>query len=164
MAFCPKCGGEFVEGVTHCRNCDVDLVEEKPQSNVCASPVEMNRYLIGKEVVIIHVGYIASCREGQDLLAKYNIPTTIQAVDGGCNCHGQQQCALACEATRVAEVQKIYKDRWNDKLQGEGLCDNLGDQDVRLNGQPITCPGCGTTFTPVDIHAECPEGGLCLGL
>lgn len=28
MAWCPKCKNEYVEGITHCPDCDVDLVEE----------------------------------------------------------------------------------------------------------------------------------------
>ena len=28
MPWCPKCRNEYVEGKTHCPDCDVDLVEE----------------------------------------------------------------------------------------------------------------------------------------
>ena len=30
MAWCPQCKNEYVEGVTHCPDCDVDLVETLP--------------------------------------------------------------------------------------------------------------------------------------
>ena len=119
----------------------------------------------GKEVIIIHMGYIASCREGQDLLASYNIPTTIQAVEGGCNCHGQQPCALACEFSQLERVKQIFEERWHKKLECEGLCDCHGGDEICLDsGEPITCPGCGTSFVPADASAECPECGLCLGV
>jgi hypothetical protein len=29
--FCPKCGDEFRPGFTHCADCDVDLVEKRPE-------------------------------------------------------------------------------------------------------------------------------------
>ena len=28
MAWCPKCKNEYRKGITHCPDCDVDLVEE----------------------------------------------------------------------------------------------------------------------------------------
>jgi len=28
MAWCPKCKNEYIEGITHCNDCDVDLVDE----------------------------------------------------------------------------------------------------------------------------------------
>ena len=28
MAWCPKCKNEYREGITHCPDCDIDLVEE----------------------------------------------------------------------------------------------------------------------------------------
>ncbi|MFB0920019.1 MAG: DUF2007 domain-containing protein [Oscillospiraceae bacterium] len=28
--FCPKCKSEYIEGYTHCKKCDVDLVEQLP--------------------------------------------------------------------------------------------------------------------------------------
>ncbi len=31
MSWCPNCKNEYVEGITHCPDCDVDLVEELPQ-------------------------------------------------------------------------------------------------------------------------------------
>ncbi len=29
--FCPKCKSEYIEGYTHCKKCDVDLVDELPE-------------------------------------------------------------------------------------------------------------------------------------
>ncbi len=169
MPYCPICKGEFVEGITHCKNCDADLIAEKPQSDICSSPIEMNRYLMGKEVVVIHMGYIDTCREGQDLLAGYNIPTTIQAAEGGCNCHGQQPCVLACEPKELERVQKIFNDRFQKSVEKEGIaccCHSpSANEEIKLDGDaPITCPGCGTSFTPADARAECPECGLVLGV
>lgn len=34
MPFCPSCGSEYRVGFTHCRDCDVDLVESLPKEHV----------------------------------------------------------------------------------------------------------------------------------
>ena len=31
--FCPKCRSEYIEGITRCPDCDVDMVQELPEDN-----------------------------------------------------------------------------------------------------------------------------------
>jgi len=36
--YCPQCRGEFVESITHCEKCDVDLVQELPEISHTDNP------------------------------------------------------------------------------------------------------------------------------
>lgn len=42
MAWCPKCKNEYVAGITHCPDCDVDLVDEITEEESIEPEIEMD--------------------------------------------------------------------------------------------------------------------------
>ena len=43
MPWCPKCKNEYIEGITTCTDCGVDLVDELPKETDPGAPVILCR-------------------------------------------------------------------------------------------------------------------------
>lgn len=54
--YCPKCKGEFPEGIIHCNTCDVFLVHDLPKKKVVISKLmgfDVERILKGGGLILI---------------------------------------------------------------------------------------------------------------
>ena len=66
--FCPKCKSEYIKGYTHCKKCDVDLIDELPQE-----PKEEN----APSIDLVKIRYSPNSIDtamAMDLLRQNNIP------------------------------------------------------------------------------------------
>ena len=78
--FCPKCRAEFREGLTHCSKCDVELVDELPESPVDTKkaskpePIEVNMSAAVDPVLIRSVSNNIDAEVIMELLRRNNIP------------------------------------------------------------------------------------------
>ncbi|PKM72628.1 MAG: hypothetical protein CVU91_09620 [Firmicutes bacterium HGW-Firmicutes-16] len=67
--FCPKCKSEYIEGYTHCKKCDVDLVDELPE--------EPDEYEDAPSIDPVKIRYAPNAIDAEmamDLLRQNNIP------------------------------------------------------------------------------------------
>ena len=159
--YCPVCRSEFLEGVIHCANCEVDLVGSIPDEDILASPEAMARALKGKELHAVMVGNHVALREAQRVLSNDGIPSVISGeaenteVDPGMHA----RFFLMVEAQRLGDTARSFHHRAQQGLELEGLMVGEGAEPQLLADD--RCPACGTPIA--DNANECPECGLFLG-
>lgn len=132
--WCPSCQAEFVEGITRCPECEVDLVAELPVEEVEYIPETCKMVLETSDEVQ------ASLVAG--LLEENGIPCKIEnasfhanpvVVSGDINC-----VRLWVEDDHLEEAQKILAEAENYFLCSE--CGGIVLKD------DATCPDCGATL------------------
>jgi hypothetical protein len=157
--FCPQCHAEFVEGVSRCANCEVDLVDEIPRGDIFESPETMAKALEGEELQAMFVGAYSSLREAQQRLADVRIPSVIAGEAEGLEVEAglHARFFLMVPQARLEDVREYIDRQWKQGLEIEGVMVNP-DAEMPETG---TCPAC-QTAVPDDV-AECPECGLALG-
>ena len=157
--FCPQCRAEFLEGVTFCASCQVDLVDSIPDEDIFASPESMARALAGKELEAVVVGNHVALRETQTNLAEIQIASVIAGEAGEVDAGLHNRFFLMVEASRLEEARAFFRKRWEDGLDVEGAM-------IAKEADPTTtaagfCPACNSPIP--DDSEECPECGLFLG-
>ena len=156
--YCPKCRSEYVQGVSRCAHCEVDLVAAMPEDDFLSSLERMAETLKGKELEAIVVGSHVGLLEMQQLLATHcRIPSVIageaqEEVEAGLH----PRLFLMVETDRLEDARAFFAERWQAGLSVEGLM---------LKGEAAPevghCPACNAAI-PADA-AECTECGLFLG-
>ncbi len=157
--FCPQCRAEFLEGVTRCQSCQVDLVDSIPDEDIFASTEAMARALAGRELEAVVVGHHVALRETQKALTDARIPSVIAGEAGEVEAGLHNRFFLMVEAARLEEARAFFHRRWSQGLEDEGvMIATAADPATTATG---VCPAC---QSPVpDESQECPECGLFLG-
>jgi hypothetical protein len=157
--FCPSCRSEFQEGVAHCDNCEVDLVDMVPAVDPYASPEAMAKLLEGADLRAVVAGAFASVMEAQRILADARIASVIapevEGTEIGPGVH--QRLFLMVSEADVARVRDHFEGRWNAGLEAEGLTWQAPAGTERDDGK-LPCPACGAAIAEAD--SECPDCGL----
>ncbi len=163
--YCPECRSEFLDGITFCANCEVDLVEETPDTDPFSSPEAMADLLRDRDLEAVVVGPYATLREHQTSLADERIPSLIAPEEGEEIQPGMHARLYLLVATDdVERLRAFYKQRFEQGVQTEGLMLDRPDTKVTaddLEADILPCPACGEAVPPT--ASECPECGLFVG-
>ena len=76
--YCPKCKSEYIEGYTHCKKCDVDLVDELPEE-----PCKREEAPSVEPVKIRYAPNAIDAEMTMDLLRQNGIPCFRQHREAG---------------------------------------------------------------------------------
>jgi len=164
--YCPECRSEFREGVTHCQNCQVDLIAEAPDQDPFSSPERMAQMLADKDLQAVIVGPYTSMRETQKLLSEVQIASIIAPEEGQELQPGlHERLYLMIASDDLDRVRTFFDQRWEAGMQTEGLMlkkpGSTADAEEDTGSDAAPCPACST---PVPAVAEeCPECGLFVG-
>ncbi len=73
MAWCPNCSGEYIDGVTTCYKCNVDLVDEPVEMPAEEIASERNKKPFEKEVFLVNVNSVVELAYITSMLENMNI-------------------------------------------------------------------------------------------
>jgi hypothetical protein len=161
--YCPQCRSEFVDGVTFCQNCEVDLVDAIPDEDHLSSPEAMARALADKQLQAVMVGNHVALQETQRGMADAGIASVIAPeAEGEAPAAGMHaRFFLMVEETAVPAAASYFRSRWQQGLKTEGVMLEPADGEGTDELDASSCPACGADI-PEDA-SECPDCGLTLG-
>ena len=169
--YCPKCRSEFRPDVAHCANCEVDLVENLPETDPFETAEGMAELIQDREVQALFVGNHVALLEVQKILAKERIPSVIAgeaAEELEAAMHARFYLMIAEEQLEAAKA--VVASRWEAGLEQEGLMlkdasavkAEVAEGSDAVEGGDAPCPACGHVV-PATV-GECPECGLFVGV
>ena len=157
--FCPKCRGEYREGVTRCAICDVDLIAVVPPADPFESPEKMAEVLKDKDLEALMVGNVAGLKHAQSDLAKRHIASVI-APEGDEELQPglHARLFLLVAQTDLEAARQYIEDKWAAGIEKEGV---MFHSPVSATNDATRCPGCGEPV-PASV-STCPSCELFLG-
>jgi len=132
--WCPSCKAEFVEGITHCSECDLDLVEALPEEEVEYIPETCKMVLETTDEV--QASLVAGLLDENDIPCKIENATfhaNPVVVSSDINC-----VRLWVEEEHLEAAQKLLAEAEN-----YDLCSECGGVVLK---EDSSCANCGATL------------------
>lgn len=165
MRVCPKCRSEYVDSVTRCKACDVDVVSPEELDEADAHTEDPRVVLADVEKAALAVRNLDGARELEGILLEADIPCYVHAEEAEAAAvmgPGSISYAVVISQEDVERVKALLESLQRSVLAAEGL-ESLADHVVDLEAEEVTCPACGHTGA-LDDEGACADCGLVLGV
>lgn len=167
MKICPGCREEYLESMTRCAGCDVDLLDEDDAKLLPVSREFLSKEeLLASETVIFTEAALQQCRELEKILYKANIscavfPVNLDQSSATLGSTSSMNYRVVIRVSDVLAAQEAMRGHFYAQVLKEGQGDLMREA-VDLSQDSITCPACLETGSLKD--GECPHCGLALGV
>jgi len=149
MPFCPVCKAEFVEGVAHCPDCDVDLVPALPKDSAEKETPDIEFVVVKERIDPVEAVVI------KDALEKSDIPVVLAGDElSTVQVYPAYDSKVWVPASMAERAKEIIADI--EIPSNMVLCDNCG---ALVPEDSEVCPSCSAVFEPVAEEDDEKEEG-----
>lgn len=164
MRVCPNCHCEYLDAITRCKDCGVDVVAPEDVVSEKALRGNPRDALADVEKAALSVRNLDGGRELERLLGDAGIVCYVDAeeTEGAPMSPGTMSYSVVISQEDIEPVKTLLEGMQRNLLAAEGL-ENLADHVVDLDADEVDCPACGHKG-PLDDDGACSDCGLVLGV